>query len=1779
MKPQNKKRLGSRFAELEKELQIEASLERVRTVAMGMNQSEDLPGICETMFHELKKLGFDDLRNAMISIHYDEKQYLLNYEYRESVGNTVIKVMYNSHPIVNKLVDHAKQSSEGFTEQVYAGETLDEWRAFRMGNGEEDDPRLYNISALYYYFYSIRTGAVGISMFSAANPGQLEVLKRFRNVFDLAYRRYTDIQLAEEQARESQIQLALERVRARTMAMQKSDELAETVSLLFKQLLGLGIRTEQIRTCGIVTFKDNEPLGEQWITETNGEIIPQSFMVPYNEAPAYKTIYKGWQDGEKFKVIHLEGKALKEHLGYLAKGTNVPTRDVVLPQQADEIFNHVIFFSQGCLFIITKEPLPEYHEVFKRFGAVFQQSYRRFLDLQKAEAQAREAKIEVALERVRSRTMAMQKSDELKEVIQLVFEQLKQLNFNIDSANFALDYKESDDFNLWLSSAGQLYPTKVHIPYIDIPIFNRFIESKKNEVDFLTENYSFEEKNAFFDHFFKNVQGVTDERKEFVMGTAGYARSTVLMKNVTLSIQNYAAIPYSAEENAAIRRFGKVFEQTYTRFLDLQQAEEQAREAKIETGLERVRAKAMSMQTSEELNELIGTVFGELTKLDFVLTRCLIMIFDPETNSSRWWMANSEAPAEPMNHGVQYHKHPAYAAYLKAWKERILKWRYDLKGKVKKTWDDFLFVDTELTQLPKPVIEGMKAPERVILSASFNNFGCLTLVSLEPLSDKHFDLLLRFAKVFDMSYTRFNDLKQAEAQAREAQIQLALERVRARTMAMQKSDELAETASVLFQQLLNLGIRSERTIIGIPNDDTRKIEFWGTEQGGNQINTRFEYEADATYAFREIYKAWQEKRSELTVILKGKNLEEHVNYVRIVLNMPLLAELVQKQRMLYNAFFSKGWLEIVTPDTQSKETLDILQRFAGVFDGTYTRFLDLQKAEAQAREAKIEAGLERVRARAMAMHSSADLAEAVGVFYHELGLLSVTPRRCGLGLIDKETRLVELSTMNTIDQGNSIEIIGKLKLEGHPVLEGIYDNWLRQEEYHPVLRGNDIKAYYQVMQAQISYPDYPDDAVQYGYYFFFHDGGIFAWTETELPEAEVQIYRRFNSVISLTYRRYKDIREAEAQAREAQIEASLERVRGKAMAMRNSGDLSAAASTVFTELRNLGINPIRSGVGLLSNDNHKAKLYSNTSSSTTAHLSLMGEIDLSRHPVFEQQYQAWLKQENYIVALGGKELASYYKILSAGLNADLGITDKKNQKEYGHWFMFSEGFLYAWSDKEYTDAEIKILERFKNVIELTFRRYVELQKSEAQARDAVRQASLDRVRAEIASMRTIGDLDRITPLIWNELTILGVPFIRCGVFIMDEPQQLIHTYLSTPDGKAIAAFQLHFNADTGNGVNRVALRGWREKQVVTLHWTEEEFKNFSHALVEQGEIASEEGYLTDRPPTGLDLHFFPFLQGMLYAGNTEPLSEDDKDLVQSLADAFSTAYARYEDFNRLELAKQEVERTLTDLRTAQTRLIQSEKMASLGELTAGIAHEIQNPLNFVNNFSEVNQDLREELKAESLKPKAERDEQLEIELINDLINNEQKINHHGKRADGIVKGMLQHSRTAGGEKLPTNINSVAEEYMRLSYHGLRAKDKGFNAEMVMHFDPELPKIQAVGQDIGRVMLNLFNNAFYAVNQKKKATGNGYNPEVSVTTSTEGGQVVIKVKDNGVGMPDAIKEKIMQPFFTTKPTGEGTGLGLSLTYDMVVKGHGGSINVESEEGEGTTFTIKLPGENK
>ena len=395
--------------------------------------------------------------------------------------------------------------------------------------------------------------------------------------------------------------------------------------------------------------------------------------------------------------------------------------------------------------------------------------------------------------------------------------------------------------------------------------------------------------------------------------------------------------------------------------------------------------------------------------------------------------------------------------------------------------------------------------------------------------------------------------------------------------------------------------------------------------------------------------------------------------------------------------------------------------------------------------------------------------------------------------------------------------------------------------------------------------------------------------------------------------------------------------------------------------------------------------------------------------------------------------------------------------------------------------------------------------------------------------------------------------------------------------KDIMAFGTTFDE---NFFSRTAFKKMIERQreqsaQLNIKWT---FSPLSHRIVNEGNVAifvdDVSAVITAGNET-IDLYIrmtlvFEFIKDkwmLLHIHASKPENaESEKDTFG--IDEWKQKNAVLEKL--VEERTKDLKKSLSDLKETQAQLIQSEKMASLGELTAGIAHEIQNPLNFVNNFSEVNKELVDELQQELKAGKIDD----AIEISNDIKANEEKINHHGKRADAIVKGMLQHSRSSSGSKEPTDINALADEYLRLAYHGLRAKDKTFNATMKTDFDKSIGNVNIIPQDIGRVILNLITNAFYVVNEKKQQMKDGYEPTVTISSKKVGDKIEVSVTDNGNGIPQNIVDKIFQPFFTTKPTGQGTGLGLSLSYD-IIKAHGGELKVETKENEGTTFIIQLP----
>jgi signal transduction histidine kinase len=644
-----------------------------------------------------------------------------------------------------------------------------------------------------------------------------------------------------------------------------------------------------------------------------------------------------------------------------------------------------------------------------------------------------------------------------------------------------------------------------------------------------------------------------------------------------------------------------------------------------------------------------------------------------------------------------------------------------------------------------------------------------------------------------------------------------------------------------------------------------------------------------------------------------------------------------------------------------------------------------------------------------------------------------------------------------------------------------------------------------------------------------------------------------------------------AMKRKLVVEASLEKIRNRTMTMRNSAELSEASAVLFHELKELGIEAIRTGVGIFDDVNNAMELWTTSVTDNKEVLKKLDYFSLYIHPVYENLISIRSRQRSFAhTKLKGSQVKHYYQSMTSIMASE--DENVFNEEENFYSFFFDQGTLNVITIQELTNEECIVMTQLASAFGLIYTRFLDLQKAEEQTREAQREASLDKIRAEIASMRTAEDLEHITPLLWKELIRFNVPFSRCGIFIVREIEELVHAYLSTPDGRSLAVLHLNFY---DNETTAKLIEHWQSKTVYKEHWDHEQFQQWVKSMYAQGHHTITEQYSQYGDLfSSLNLHFIPFSQGMLYIGGQETLVEFEIDLIRSLADTFSVAYARYEDFKQLEDAKNRIEMTLTELKETQSQLIQAEKMASLGELTAGIAHEIQNPLNFVNNFSDVNRELVDELEQEIDKGNYEDAKA----IAKDIKNNEEKINHHGKRADAIVKGMLQHSRSSSGQKEPTDINALCDEYLRLSYHGLRAKDKTFNATKKTDFDESIGNINIIPQDIGRVVLNLINNAFYAVDEKKKHHPD-FEPIVTITTrsakSPSGDlRVLISVKDNGNGIPQKVLDKIFQPFFTTKPSGQGTGLGLSLAYD-IVKAHGGELKVATKEGEGSEFVILLP----
>lgn len=745
--------LNKTLEELEqknRELEIEATLEKVRTIAMGMREPADMLDVCKTISLQLQSLGVKEIRNVQTAIFYEQRGTYMNYEFYAKHDKTFItETVFTNNEIHNEFATKMlKGMGETFITHI-KGDDVKDWIEYQKTTNVFIDKYLETSSSLNYYWFSLGPVALGISTYVPLTEDEINLFKRFLKVFELAYQRYLDIEKAEAQAREAKIEAALEKVRSSALAMKEPADMVNVCNVISDKLQLLGIKDIRNVQTAIINEQKVTYLNYQYFAAYKEGVIEET---DFNKHPTVSAMVEEMKKSANSSFSgSMKGKELITFREWRKQNNQFP--DPIL-DEVDSAYYYFYSIGLGGLGLTTYKPLPEEGlDIFKRFHNVFTLAYRRFIDIEKAIAQAREARIEAALEKVRSRTMGMQKSEELKDVIRVVYEQFVHLNILVEHSGFIMDYKARDDMHIWLADPNKV-PFQITIPYFDSPHWNSFLEAKKNGRDFFANKLNLEEKNKFYKGLFK-LFPVPDEAKEYYFSCPGLAISTVLLDNVGLYIENFSGIPYTDEEKNTLMRFGKVFQQTYTRFLDLQKAEAQARESQIEASLERVRSKALAMHSPNDLSETVNVFFKELKILGIIPIRCGVGQIDKATRTTNLTTTTSSQQGDS----------------------------FQVIGKVKQTGHpvlDGIFDHWELQKEYHPVLEGddIKAyynvmnaqigypeyPEEVTQYG--NNFffkeGFVFAWTENLLSEEELIIFRRFTLVLSLTYRRYLDLKEAE---------------------------------------------------------------------------------------------------------------------------------------------------------------------------------------------------------------------------------------------------------------------------------------------------------------------------------------------------------------------------------------------------------------------------------------------------------------------------------------------------------------------------------------------------------------------------------------------------------------------------------------------------------------------------------------------------------------------------------------------------------------------------------------------------------------------------------------------------------------------------------------------------------------------------------------------------------------------------------------------------------------------------------------------------------
>ncbi|MGB5272961.1 MAG: hypothetical protein WBN39_02825, partial [Flavobacteriaceae bacterium] len=1565
----------TRFLDLQKEeaqareAQIEASLERIRASAMAMHHSNELSEVLTVLFDQFDVLGINpvfahlsliDLQNNTFTYRMTGKsgkrcltKQVIDLNAREEWKSTV-EAFKTAKPDSVSCLYFPKEA----VPQIWAlfDETFSSLPKGAKVYQKDFPDGIYNTQGFCKFGY------IGFNHNRKATEEEKDIVVRFATEFGRLYQRYLDIEKAEGQAREAQIQLSLERIRARAMAMQSSEELHDVLCVLFQQFDMLGIRPI---SAFLSLFSAEERVLTYRATGTSGARTQGSQTVAIDSLEVWKALYDKWKTdtSEAVEVIYYPKEILPKLFALFEKTfSSMPANERMTPDHFPEggytMHGYTRFGYIG--YNHTRLPTEEEKEILTKFATEFERVYQRFLDIEKAEAQAKEAQIEAALEKVRSASLAMHRSEDLHEVLVMLYNQLEALGLKMHSAQILESIDDFKEMHLWIVTNGVVYPEQVHAPFTKNIFFKRFREAVTNGESFYTLKSSKRQKDNLFHHFFDNtiLRNAPQARKDLIFSSPGLGTSNAIGKYTSLVIMRYDGILYSEEENEIIKRFAKVLEQSYTRFLDIQKAEAQTREAQIEAALEKVRSRSLAMHTTGEMQQVANAVYDQLKELGVEMDAVGMSGAIEAKKDYDVWIGGSsfDKPLRiPFNDATQVQRD-----YNQAIESRSELFARTYSGEIKKEYTDHLLSHGSF---PEDLKKRMLKSDAFSTSISFAKNSSIQIARYtgQPYSDKENEILKRFAKVFEQAYIRFMDIEKAEAQAREAQIEAALEKVRSRTMAMHKSQELHKVVLTVSQEIRNLGLKISAAHLYRFEEGDKGINMWIAGDGGI-----YPYEVYLPYIKHEFFDGVYEARTtdKNFFALSGTSKKEKNKLYRHLIKSTKIEISEDRQKFALDA---KSWTYSVAlgkhsgmallrfteeeKEEFSLEDNEILKRFSKVFEQAYIRFLDLAKAEKQAREAQIEAALERVRARSMAMHSSEELNDVLSVLFQQIEVLGIDAKCAHLTLMDLENNSFSFRITGKNGAANMGEQI--IDLNAMPTWKETVANWKNAKPhshlclvYPPEILPDLWKLIDEPLKKRpakerIRIKDFPNGLFDCEGHTKF---GYIGFNNARPPtEEEISIVIRFAREFERVYQRFLDIKKAEAQTREAQIQLSLERVRARSMAMHSSEELNDVLSILFQQFDVLGIKPLNVWLSLY-NLEENTFTYRATG---TGGSRVQGQqvIDLGAMDIWQEQLEQWKSgnAEPVLVTFYPPEvlpqLMEVFKETFDAMPAEERM-DPKLFPDGGYNVQGYTKFGYIGYNhlQAPTQEEKDILLKFATEFERVYQRFLDIEKAEAQTREAQIEAALEKVRSQSLSMHSTSEMQQVANAIYEQLNALGLGMDYIGMSGVIEAKKDYDVWVG--GASMDKPLRISYNEDTK--VQRDYNRMIKERpELFVKTYSGNIKKAYINRLLSTGDfpkvvrkkMESSKAFTTMIAPTKNS-----GIQIVRYTDKT--FSEEEGELLKRFAKVFEQAYIRFRDLEKSEAQAREAQIEAA-LEKVRSRSLAMQKPEELQEVVTVVGEKLQ----------------------------------------------------------------------------------------------------------------------------------------------------------------------------------------------------------------------------------------------